>query len=122
MLKHEGHRATTVETPDQLAAILASGRFDVVIDRGCFHVIKPSDRPTYVRNVRAWLTDGGRLCLKCFSHKQSGDRGPHRFSPEDIRRLFEPSFRVESIEETTYQGNLQPPPRALFCTLSSRPA
>jgi hypothetical protein len=31
VLKHEGHRATTVETPDQLAAILASGRFDVVL-------------------------------------------------------------------------------------------
>ena len=31
VLKHEGHRATTVESPDQLAAILASGRFDVVL-------------------------------------------------------------------------------------------
>ena len=31
VLKHEGHRATTVETSDQLAAILASGRFDVVL-------------------------------------------------------------------------------------------
>jgi hypothetical protein len=30
-LKREGHRATMVETPDQLAAILASGRFDVVL-------------------------------------------------------------------------------------------
>ena len=31
VLKHEGHRSTTVEAPDQLAAILASGRFDVVL-------------------------------------------------------------------------------------------
>ncbi len=30
-LKHEGHRATTVETPEQLSAILAGGRFDVVL-------------------------------------------------------------------------------------------
>lgn len=31
VLRHEGHRSTTVETPEQLAAILAGGRFDVVL-------------------------------------------------------------------------------------------
>jgi hypothetical protein len=31
VLKQEGHRATFVETPEQLAAILAGGRFDVVL-------------------------------------------------------------------------------------------
>ena len=31
VLKHEGHRSTTVEAPDQLSAILAGGRFDVVL-------------------------------------------------------------------------------------------
>jgi len=31
VLKREGHRSTTVETLDQLAAILAGGRFDVVL-------------------------------------------------------------------------------------------
>jgi len=31
VLRHEGHRSTTVETFEQLAAILAGGRFDVVV-------------------------------------------------------------------------------------------
>jgi hypothetical protein len=31
VLKREGHRSTTVQTPEQLSAILAGGRFDVVI-------------------------------------------------------------------------------------------
>ena len=31
VLRHEGHRSTTVETFDQLSAILAGGRFDVVV-------------------------------------------------------------------------------------------
>ena len=31
VLKHEGHRSTTVQTPEQLSAILAGGRFDVVL-------------------------------------------------------------------------------------------
>ena len=30
-LKREGHRATIVETPEQLTAILKSGRFDVIV-------------------------------------------------------------------------------------------
>jgi hypothetical protein len=31
VLKQEGHRTTTVETPEQLSAVLAGGRFDVVL-------------------------------------------------------------------------------------------
>lgn len=31
VLKREGHRSTKVEAPEQLSAILASGRFDVVL-------------------------------------------------------------------------------------------
>ena len=31
VLKREGHRATRVETPEQLSAILASGRYEVVL-------------------------------------------------------------------------------------------
>lgn len=34
VFKHEGHRSTTVETFDQLSAILAGGRFDVVVASG----------------------------------------------------------------------------------------
>ncbi len=33
-LKSEGHRSTTVETPEQLSAVLAGGRFDVVLVSG----------------------------------------------------------------------------------------
>lgn len=31
VLKHEGHRATTAETFEQLSALLAGGRFDVIV-------------------------------------------------------------------------------------------
>ena len=38
-------------------------------------------------------------------------------TPEHIVDLFGGVFDVLSIEHTVYQGNRQPPPRALFCTL-----
>jgi hypothetical protein len=34
VLKHEGHRSTTVETFEQLSTILAGGRFDVILAAG----------------------------------------------------------------------------------------
>lgn len=44
-LKHEGHRSTTVETPEQLSAILAGGRFDVILAAS-------GDAPAVEENLR----------------------------------------------------------------------
>jgi hypothetical protein len=54
VLKREGHRATIVASPEQLSAILASGRFDVVVadslDAAAVEglLAKGSDAPTLV--------------------------------------------------------------------------
>jgi 2-polyprenyl-3-methyl-5-hydroxy-6-metoxy-1,4-benzoquinol methylase len=93
------------------------GPFDVAFDRGCFHVLPPDRRPTYVETVRRLVAPGGFLFLKCFSAKQPGDVGPYRFTPADVERTFGGAFVVRSIEETVYQGTLDPLPRALFCAL-----
>lgn len=59
----------------------------------------------------------GYLFLKCFSHLETREGGPYRFTPEQIREVFGDRFQVISIEETAYQGTLEPPPKALFCIL-----
>jgi len=91
--------------------------FDLILDRGCFHVLAPGERLEYIRQVQRLIRVGGLLCLKCFSHLQPGEQGPHRFTPDAIRALFEGPFKVRSIDETVYQGTLDPLPRALFCVL-----
>ena len=55
--------------------------------------------------------------LKCFSQLQPGTQGPHRFTPEQIQEIFSSRLQVLSINETVYQGTLDPLPRALFCIL-----
>lgn len=95
-------------------------RFDVVFDRGCFHCLPPERRADYARTVQRLVVPGGFLFLKCFSVKQPGDEGPHRFAPEDIRAIFGDHFEVVSIDETVYQGTLAEFPRALFCVLRPR--
>jgi hypothetical protein len=67
--------------------------------------------------MRGLLAPSGWLFLKTFSHHQPGTQGPHRFSPEDLRAIFEGRFDVVEILDTVYQGQLDPYPRALLASL-----
>jgi 2-polyprenyl-3-methyl-5-hydroxy-6-metoxy-1,4-benzoquinol methylase len=111
--------AITWQQDDILASQLA-GPFDLIFDRGCFHVLPPERRPDYVSTVAGLLKPGGSFFLKCFSHLQPGTQGPNRFTPEQIRAIFGSQLQVQSIEETVYQGTLDPLPRALFCVLQQK--
>ena len=90
------------------------GKFDLIIDRGCFHVFPPENRQDYVNVVDSLLKSQGYLLLKCFSHLETREGGPHRFTPEQIKEIFNPKLQVMSLEETVYHGNLDPHPLALF--------
>jgi cyclopropane fatty-acyl-phospholipid synthase-like methyltransferase len=92
-------------------------QFDLIFDRGLFHVLAPERRGDYVRIVSGLLKTGGYLFLKCFSRLQPGEQGPYRFTPEQIREIFGGHLNVLSIKETVYQGTLDPLPRALFCVM-----
>ena len=92
-------------------------QFDLIFDRGCFHVLAPERRQDYVRIVGGLLKPGGYLFLKCFSRLQPGEQGPFRFTPEQIREVFGSRLNVLSVKETVYQGTLDPLPRALFCIM-----
>jgi len=106
----------TWEQDDILDTRLAR-QFDLIFDRGCFHVLAPERRQDYVRIVGGLLKTGGYLFLKCFSRLQPGEQGPFRFTPEQIREVFGSRLNVLSVKETVYQGTLDPLPRALFCIM-----
>jgi 2-polyprenyl-3-methyl-5-hydroxy-6-metoxy-1,4-benzoquinol methylase len=91
--------------------------FDFVFDRGCFHVFHPDLRQDYVRIVHSLIKPKGYLFLKCFSHLETSEGGPYRFTPEEIKKIFGVRFHVISIHETVYQGTLDPLPKALFSIL-----
>lgn len=92
-------------------------QFDFVFDRGCFHVFHPEQRQDYLRVVSNLVKPKGYLFLKCFSHLETREGGPYRFTPEEISAIFSSHFNVCSVEETVYQGTLDPIPKALFCIL-----
>ncbi len=100
---------------------LKEKEFDYIFDRGCFHVISINDRKQYTMQVNRILKDNGILFLKCFSDKQQGGEGPHRFSKAKLKEIFEnENFKIESVKETVYQGTLNPLPKALFAVMTKQ--
>jgi len=53
------------------------GRFDWLVDRGCFHIIPDPLCPRYVANVAAWAKHGAPFLLFCRSYRV--DRVPELF-------------------------------------------
>ena len=95
--------------------------FDYIFDRGCFHVLSPSDRKKYINKIQQILKkQNGMLFLKCFSDKEPRHEGPYKFSQDEIRDLFGKSFNIHSIEETVYQGTLDLLPKALFVVMTNK--
>jgi SAM-dependent methyltransferase len=105
---------------DDILASRLDEAFDVVFDRGCFHVLPPDRRSDYALTLARLLAPRGFFFLKCFSVNERGNEAPHRFAPGDIHQVFDPHVEILGIEETVYQGTLQPLPRALFCSMRAR--
>lgn len=93
-------------------------QFDIVVDRGCFHVLNPAMRADYVHTVHGLVRTGGFLFIKCFSRMEETMKGgPYRFSPDELIEIFGKRFMIEYTEETVFHGTLTPLPRALFSVM-----
>ena len=115
--KAEAQGVSITWQQDDILATRLSRPFDLIFDRGCFHVLPPERRPAYATTIAGLLKPDSYFFLKCFSHRQPGTQGPHRFTPERIHEMFAGHLQVRSITETVYQGTLDPLPRALFCVM-----
>jgi cyclopropane fatty-acyl-phospholipid synthase-like methyltransferase len=92
-------------------------KFDIIHDRGCFHVMDNDGITKYLKNVHSLLKDGGILLLKTFSTQEPRDDGPNRYDHESIGRLFSDHFVFLHSEETIYPSTLPVDPKAFFCVL-----
>ena len=84
VLKHQGHRSTIVETFDQLSAVLAGGRYDVVL--------AASSAMTAVRDLLGGAADAPvvvALCIKAGGETPPGPRLPCVKAPPRERSLLE---------------------------------
>ncbi len=105
------------EIADVCRPLVYFGSFDYVFDRGCFHGISPEEREQYVHHVAEVIRPGGRLFLKVFSREEPGDRGPYRFTKEEITGIFKGTFSVRDATKSTFEGTLAHSPKGLFFVL-----
>jgi SAM-dependent methyltransferase len=82
--------------------------FDTALDVGCFHALRPADRPVYAASVRGALRPGGRLILLCWSDRNEFAGGPARMSRAEIRAAFGDDWSVESIEPEVLESPRAP--------------
>ncbi len=83
---------------DALQLTSLNEQFDTVLDSGLFHVLKDTDRPRFVDNLRTVMKPGGRYFMMCYSDRQPGDFGPRRVTQDEIRASFKDGWSVDSIQ------------------------
>ena len=94
------------------------GTFGFAFDWELLHHLFPGQRKRYVENVHRKLGPGGSYLSLCFSEQdpQFGGPGAGKYrttrlgtvlyfsSEEELRELFEPSFRIEELETVQVKG------------------
>jgi 2-polyprenyl-3-methyl-5-hydroxy-6-metoxy-1,4-benzoquinol methylase len=95
-----------------------TGPYDLIMDRGCFHVIEPEQRQDYLQSVTRLLDQNGHLLLKTFHKQETREEGPpNRFEAADIARIFAGTFELIECHDSVFEGTLDSGPKALFCIL-----
>jgi SAM-dependent methyltransferase len=101
-------------TWDFLAAPPPGGPFQLVFDRGCFHVFDESgEREQFAAQVAAILEPGG-LWLSLIGSTEGPAReiGPPRRSAREVTLAIEPSLEIVELRSTEFRGSNA---KAWFC-------
>ena len=94
--------------------------FDLVLDRGCFHIIAPARRRDYLQTVLQCLAPQGWFFFKCFSALEPPRPGPFCFTEAQIRDFFEPSLEILELRDTEFPGSRAVFPKAIFAVMKRR--
>jgi SAM-dependent methyltransferase len=105
---------------DFLRDELPAGPFDVVFDRGVFHVFDDAtDRARFAERVAGLLRPGGHwLCLAGSTEGPPRDHGPPRRSARDLVAAVEPVLELVLLRSTTFDADL--PSRAMAWVMLAR--
>ncbi len=99
---------------DDIIRTSLSGPFELIHDRGLFHVLKEKLRPVYVEQVGRLLKPNGILFLKTFSKQEPGDWGPYRFDIDELKDYFSKYFGLLEWHDTEIPSTQEKDPKALM--------
>jgi SAM-dependent methyltransferase len=64
-----------------------SGKFDLILDIGCFHSLPPSSKESYVHNLNRLLSENGTFLLYGFIYPGNGNSSEPGISAHDLSTL-----------------------------------
>ncbi|MGE0491361.1 MAG: class I SAM-dependent methyltransferase [Vulcanimicrobiota bacterium] len=101
---------------DIMAESLPPGPFDLVFDRGCFHVFsEPDKQARFVERVASVLRPHGAwLSLLGSTEGAPREHGPPRRSAREIVAAIEPALAIVSLRAAAFHDTHGNPP-AWFC-------
>ncbi len=112
------HPETTYVLDDITESALPPQTFDLINDRGCFHILDPKDTAKYLTSIERLMRPKARFFLKVLSTEQGDyDSGPLRFSIARLHEIFSPKFEILKMQRTVYHGQMKHPPKAWFSVM-----
>jgi SAM-dependent methyltransferase len=110
------------EVLDILAHAPPSGPFELVFDRGCFHVFDEHDeRARFAARVAECLTAQGQwLSLIGSTEGPARDHGPPRRSVRDIASAIEPVLEIALLKTIEFDAELPTRAAAWLCLARKR--
>lgn len=95
-----------------------AGPFDLVFDRGCFHIFEqPDDQVLFAQRVAALLAPGGLwLSLIGSTEGEAREMGPPRRCAREVVNALESSLEIVSLQSIEFRLDmLETAPKAWFC-------
>jgi SAM-dependent methyltransferase len=110
------------EVLDVLTSLPEGGPFDLVFDRGVFHVFdSPEDRTRFAAQVARCLAPSGAwLSLIGSTEGPPREEGPPRRSARDIVNAIEPALEIVELRTSAFDLDRPVPPRAWCCVARRR--
>lgn len=78
--------------------------FDLAVDIGCLHGLDPAGRSGYRDGLCRLLCPGARYMLYAVESARGCLGRPMGLTPDEVRQLFEPWFRLLRVETGTHRG------------------
>ena len=80
-LKNAGHTGKII-WGDVSQPLKLRGKFDLILDMGCYHSLSLPDRVKYRRNIQGWLQPEGAYLI--YAHLPKYPASPHGFRDADL--------------------------------------
>lgn len=106
--------AAVVWLQDDITATKLRARFDVVIDRGCLHLLNREEAAHYAHAMAQLVPAGGHLLLKTFVETTAESRGAHAYDAARVQALFADAFALVRESASTLPGPSEAPAARLF--------